>query len=275
MNIPKILIATPVRGALPDAAPVSIGWAESLRRLSRHTSIEISVVGFGCDLVRSRSRIVRQVLENGTFHAVLWWDDDVVPRDLGVIGNMISTGHDLVAAPYPQKLVNWEGAGMMAMGGQPAEWGAYKYPFHREPSRGDPVVHNGCIDVDHIGMGFMLTTTKLLTKMWDAYAPTLSFGDVTQGKRYHTVAMFTLMMPEQVTEPPYAQGPMLSEDFSFCRRVVQQGYAPQLYVGPGSPVDHVGQHVFRGHPEGLNGSGLTAVVPEPAGRIVIDGTLGE
>jgi hypothetical protein len=260
----RLLIATPVRGALPEAAPVSLGWSEATRRLSRDTSIDIDVLGFGCDLVRTRSRIVRMVLDKGGYHAILWWDDDVIPRDMSIIRRMLETGHDLVAAPYPQKLVNWEGAGYSAMSGHPPEWGAYKYPFHREATRGDVVCHQGCIDVDHIGMGFMLTTTTMLQKMWDAYAPTLSFGDVTQGRRHHTVALFQLMMPAQAATPPYAVGPMLSEDYSFCTRALAQGYQPQLYVGEGSPVDHVGYHVFRGHRHGLNGSGLQTQPPDPA-----------
>ena len=106
----RILIATPTRGT-PDGAQVALGWSEAVRRLARDTTADVSVVGFGCDLVRARSRVVRQVLEAGGYHAVLWWDDDVIPRDLEIINRMLATGHDLVAAPYPQKLVYWEGAG--------------------------------------------------------------------------------------------------------------------------------------------------------------------
>lgn len=271
----RILIATPTRGT-PDGAPVSLGWSEAVRRLSRHPDIDISVVGFSCDLVRARSRLVRLVLEAGGYHAVLWWDDDVVPRDLAIIDRMLATGHDLVAAPYPQKLVYWDAAGEMARDGHSPEWGAYKYPLHRDPARGGPEVHNACVDVDHIGMGFMLTSTAMLTKLWDAYAPTLSFGDVTQGKKSHTVAMFQLILPPQSPTPPYADGNLLSEDYSFCTRASEQGYTPHLFLGEGSPVDHVGGHVFRGHREGINGSGLRATPPPVPGRALNpDGTLAE
>lgn len=261
MKRPRILIATPVRGALPESAEVSLGWSESTRRLARHPDIDIEVIGFGCDLVRSRSRVVRMVLEKGGYDAVLWWDADVIPRDLEIIARMLATGHDLIAAPYPQKLIHWEEVGFAASQGLHPEWGAYVYPFHRDNSRGDVVCHNACVEIDHVAMGFMITSTKMLSKMWDAYAPTLSFGDVVKNVRSHTVAMFQLMLPPQNAEPPYSMGRMMSEDYSFCVRALQQGFQPQLFVGEGSPVDHAGSHVFRGHREGLNGSGMKSQPP--------------
>jgi hypothetical protein len=250
---PKILIATPVRGASPESADVCLGWSEATRRLSRDPSIEIAVAGFGCDLVRCRSRMVRQALEADEFTHVLWWDADIIPRDMRILANMLATGHDIVAAPYPRKLVDWGGASVAGAACQPAEWGAYRYPYYRDPARGAGVSINACVAVDHIGMGFMLTTTTCLQKIVDAYRSTLSFGDTAaNGDPVWTVAIFQLMIQgKQVSKGPYPLGALLSEDYSFCERAKACGFIPQMYLGEGSPVDHVGTHVFRGHREGI------------------------
>jgi hypothetical protein len=249
----KILIATPVfaRGADPRSALVTYGWAALLPQLSRDPNIDIRVLGFGCDLVRSRSRIVRMALETGEFTHVLWWDEDVVPDDVAIIRSMLETGHDLVAAPYPTKLIDWGGVATAAHHGKHPEAGAYRYPFHRNDRGLEAKAHNACVDVDHIAMGFMLTSTAMLSKMWDTYAPTLSFGDLVDGDKHWTVALFQLTGPKQSPVPPYSIGPLWSEDYSFCARAADCGYQPMMYCGQGSPVNHAGSMLFKGHREGL------------------------
>ena len=44
---------------------------------------------------------------------------------------------------------------------------------------------------------------------------------------------------------------MLSEDYSFCASWRAIGGKVMMYVGPGSPVGHIGSTVFRGTRDGL------------------------
>lgn len=239
MPVANLLIATPVRGASSEAADVKLGWALTTRLLTRDPNVEFTVLGYGADLVRSRSRIVRIALEEKKYTHVLWWDDDIIPRDVHVIRYMLETGHDVVACPYPKKKVHWD-----RVTSTHAEREAYEYTvfFGGETKR---QFINGCTEAEFVAMGFMLTSVGCLQKMWDAYLPTLSFGDVIDGEVHQTCGMFQLLLPEK------PMGPLMSEDYSFCKRWRNIGGQVQVYLGPGSPVDHVGTHVYRGHREGV------------------------
>jgi hypothetical protein len=253
----RILIATPVRGASPETASVTLGYAESTRRLSKDPNIEVSVLGFGCDLTRTRSRVVADFREfnetnpDNPFTHVLWWDDDVIPRDVLVIRRMLETGHDCVAAPYPRKRVDWQRVATV-VGGNP-EARAYDYPVLIEDGAAQSA-RDATVLVSHIGMGFMLCSRGMLDTMWDHYASSLSFGDVIGQRLRHTVALFALVLPPQRPGPP-SMGPLLSEDYSFCERWRALGGEVRMFVGEGSPLDHVGTHVFRGHREALTHGG--------------------
>jgi hypothetical protein len=213
-----------------------------------------------CDLVRARSRAVRVALESPTMTHLLHWDADVAGNATDVAGAlnaMLESGHDLVGAPYPRRRLRWERVAREALSGccspDDLQAAAYDYPYGIADASENTLVEvsGGCVRVDWMAMGFTLMTRRCLERMWQHYAPTLSFGDVVDEHLSWTVALFQLLLPPQSPTPPFAVGPMLSEDYSFCRRWADIGGECQLYVGPGSPLHHVGPHVYRGVPEGV------------------------
>jgi hypothetical protein len=250
----RLMIATPLPGGSPEACQVSLGYSVCLNQLAKDPDISVNFNGHGTDLVRSRSRLVRQALEKKDISHVLWWDSDVMPRKpneiLPLIKFMLSTDHDIVACPYPQKRVHWDAASETAREGVNAEWGAYNYAVSpiKLPEGERPKFVKGCTEVTHIGMGFMLCKTSALQKMWDAYYEELKFDDLWEGTWYETVAMFQLIIEKN---PAGQLSPLRGEDYSFCERARRLGIKIQMYVGPHSPLDHLGTHVFHGHREGL------------------------
>ncbi len=275
----KILIYTPVHGT-PESASVSLGYHQATCQLARSVDVELldGRMFTDCDLVRARSRAVRIFLASSATH-LLHWDADVVGNAGDIktaLTNMLDSGHDLIGAPYPRKRVDWRevahtAVDYCAVSGTRAsnvvdlsvalEARAYSYPYKFGDNDGaeTPVsVENGCVEVECMGFGFTLTSRHCLQTMWDHYAPTLSFGDVLGGSVDWTVALFQLLLPPQTSVGPYSVGHMLSEDYSFCARwraCRDTGRGRfnrvQMYVGAGSPLHHVGPHVFRGSRDGL------------------------
>ena len=259
----RVLIASPMRSSDPLAAPVCYGYARALRRYARDMSVDVlephsflapedmDDIGYGPDMVRVRSRIVRIALESPkAYTSIWWWDCDVILRDPLVPARMLMTGHPIIGAPYPRKAIRWERSAArareLAAAGEPItadelETNAVDYPV--KPGGSEPGPDN-CVDVPGLGFGFMFTSTDVLRTMWERYEDTLSFGDVFFGKAHPTVALFNLLLPKDRGEGP--ESTLDSEDYSFCYRARECGFKVQMYLGPGSPLDHAGSHVFRG-----------------------------
>lgn len=262
--MPRILIYTPCHG-VPETAQVSLGYHQAAVSLARSLSIELmdGNIFTDCDLVRARSRAVRVALESPNMTHVLHWDADVVGHHEDVklaIDGMLATGHDLVGAPYPRKRVRWDrlaagiAQGVVPFTREGLQSAAYDYPYRFGDMDGGSAeiqVVNGCVEVEQMAFGFTLTSRAMLERMWNAYAPTLSYGDPTDGHLAWTVGLFQLMMPAQSATAPFAVDPMLSEDYSFCERWRRLGGKVQMYIGPGSPMSHVGPNLFRGVREGV------------------------
>ena len=96
----SLIIATPVRGIGLDA-PVSVGYAEAVRALSKTVDVIPASVTFSTDVVRARNRLAATVLRDmPDVSHVLWWDDDVYPEDVKIVERMLNAFEDVIAAPY-------------------------------------------------------------------------------------------------------------------------------------------------------------------------------
>lgn len=231
----RLMIATPVYGTT-ETASIALGYHTALMRLMKDPAVQL-LDGFSfcnVDLVRARSRMLRMFLGSSATHC-LFWDADVVPGDLMIIRHMLLSGKDLIGAPYPRKRVHWD----KCANADDPEAEAYTYPYQ---SSGVIKVENGCASIDHLGFGFTLVSRHCAEVMTEHYGPMLTFRDGIDGQFTPTVALFNLMIRD---------GLLLSEDFSFCQRWKDIGGEVSLYVGPCSPVNHLGSHLFRGVREGV------------------------
>lgn len=221
----KLVIATPVRAANIWSASISVGYAESVRKVTRELPAETvsAVVTFACDVVRARNRIVNTVLrEFPDATHVLWWDDDEWPENpedgLKVIKEMMDSGEDLLGAPYTNKR-------------QPLRW------VHQllQPC---PTAVGGLQEVKGLGFGFTMTTTKMLRVM------TERTRKYTDWPNTHKVANLFGQVYDKVinTDDPEAEA-LLSEDFSFCKRWREMGGKVKLYLNSGI-ILHTGGHAW-------------------------------
>jgi hypothetical protein len=200
------------------------------------------IINPNVDVSRARDRLMRLYLWDSDCTHLLWWDSDVLPSSLQAIRNMLNSGYDCVGAPYRRKK-------------EPEE---YPYRLHGVDGQKRKLeVVNGCIEVEWMAFGFMLTSRACLQTMWDAYKDSRWYFDLEkkpEGKHVHhlTVGAFDLVYTDEEPGPDGTPWRVkLSEDYSFCKSYRDIGGKVHMYVGDGSPVGHIGSKLFTGTREGL------------------------
>jgi hypothetical protein len=215
----RLLIATPVRGADPFTAHVTVGYSDYVRRLSMLYPVEQFpvTVNFSSDTFRARNRIAAMVLRDApNVTHVLWLDDDTWAEDVYLVQRMIDVGVDLIGAPYTRKRepVRWVHLGM------------------DPPTKAPPSVE--LVEARGLGFGFTLTTRICLEKMHGAveWADGL-YDDVPSPHRISNMfgSLYDRVDGKKI---------LLSEDFSFCKRWRDMGEQCWIYCGPGNIVNHAG-----------------------------------
>jgi hypothetical protein len=247
MTAAHLVIATPIYGS-PESGTVTLGYHMAATKLCRAPDISFleARLFVNCDLVRARSRALAMFMETGGSH-LLFWDEDVVPRDLRIVTAMINSEKDVVAVPYPRKKVRYdelEGAvrneaEQSELGRQTAEEleaATLDYSIqYVEPAN---ISTDGIAEVTYVPMGFTMIRRECIEKMYAAH-PELAFTDYVDGV---TRAARALFMPVLEGERLY------SEDYSFCHRWRSMGGKVHIIA---DPADHIGQHRFHGRWQGL------------------------
>ena len=237
MTEPLIAIISPVYGHT-ESASVTLGYASKREMLLRCRNVRMmpESLFFSDDLVRGRSRAAAQALETDATH-FLWWDTDVVPEDpIQAVEGMLASDFDVVAAPYPVKRIK------------------ARFPYRVSgPDLGTTglVSFKYCIRIHDIAMGFMLMKRCVLEKMIDTFDAQLWYSDVRPPHpTKRIVAIFAMMFGETLMGPDGKPFRTLdSEDYSFCRRWRSLGGDVHMYVGPKTPLTHVGPYAYYHGPE--------------------------
>ncbi len=239
---PRILIATPVAGSIASAS-VAVGYHQAVLGLVRDRHFRVLPCAYGRDVVRVRSRLVRQVLADSAATHVLWWDSDVTigAEQAGrLVSRLVSIGEPFVGCTYPKKAIHWDRLGEVDDGREPED-DAYDYPISlAADARADA---RGCVEVEGLPLGFALCRRDMLEAMAARYAAAETFLDVAGPERAPTVALFGLVRTPD--------GLLLGEDYSFAWRWRQMGGKVLLYVGPDCELGHVGAHLFQGSRAGF------------------------
>lgn len=238
---PSILLATPVYGTI-NSASVAVGHHLIVAGMIRDTHFTLAQAVFGTDLVRARSRLVRQFLHDGDWTHLLFWDADITLSSVAQAGSLlrrlVESGKPIIGCTYPMKRVHFDRLDKVDDGADP-ESKVYEYPLHLAA---DTKVTDGCMAVEGVPLGFTLITRDTLELMCAHYVDALGFDDIVDGQPYPTVALFQLALIDRT---------LWGEDYSFCWRARQIGIQPWLWVGPGCELGHVGTHLFQGRRDGF------------------------
>lgn len=245
-----LAIATPVYGDASSAS-ISLGYHRAALELIKAPDVEFlgraSSMFCNTDLVRARSRALYEAWSRGFDH-LLFWDADVVGEAgqlAACIRGMLSTGHHLIGAPYPRKVVTWDRIATFVnsqrFGREDAFTVADLQSWAYEPvQHGTGPRVGDCAPCAHVPMGFTMISLELMAKVYEAPVGTFpEFLDLG-GKVLRAPFMLT------VTGKDGPSPVLLSEDYSFGERMrlAVPGFQPWLYLGPGAPLQHVGSYVF-------------------------------
>jgi hypothetical protein len=277
----KLLVCVPVKDRQTPECSASIWNLVNTATVDPSQAFELEdIQQWDADVVRVRSRFVNIFRKRSQASHMLFVDADVSFAPDCVVG-MIRAGKDLVCAPYPAR----EGVDFARVKQFPdfdAEALAYHYKVRLLPGHDGKVVtdESGCVEVESIGLGLALISRKCIEdmaahygKQWsyvpnfetiakgsygdakevetalaEAYeagektANDLTFNDVDSetGTRVESFAPFLFRIDENDRTLP-------SEDFAFCQAWRRMGGKVFMYLGPGSPVDHHGNHHYKGH----------------------------
>jgi hypothetical protein len=247
---PVLYLATPVFGT-HLTAQVNVNYHHTLLALAKSPQIQFLPCCFATDIVRARSRLCRQFLQETSGTHLLFWDADVTvpspPQASRLINHLIQADKDVVGCTYPLRRVSLAGAAKAAAEGRNPESGAYDYPLHTDWAADENrTVTNGCLKVAGLPLGFTLVKRACLETMTEHYAPTLTFDDEVDGKVTPTVALFQLLV-----ETKNGRRSLLGEDYSFATRWRAIGGEVNLYLGPDSDLIHVGAIPLHGSREGF------------------------
>lgn len=243
----RLFIATPMRGNVSATYTASVWRLLADEKFDPSASFEIvNVQTSQDDLVRVRSRFVSRFLNQTDATHLLFLDSDIEVPPWAIQG-MIDVKRDFVCIPYPKRDgVDWDRVRQEGNRSLPAEACAYRYAFkpHDNTISLDPSAK--VAEIDGIGLGCALLSRNMLERMSDFHNSEpgtfdqsgerldLGFDD---GEHGPSVALFQLILKDRA---------LMSEDYSFCSRWRAMGGQIWMYLGPGSPANHYGEHNYKG-----------------------------
>lgn len=247
---PKLVVCTPLYGT-PQTAKLSVAYHNASNALRKREGVDFLAgeLFTNCDLVRARSRAVQIFVERSSASNLLFWDEDVIPRDLRCIDAMLASGKDVISLPYPRKRLNFpQLADAVRNEDEQGERGRQSADELEAAASEWPIQFDGhatigtdaLAEVTYAPAGFMMLSRVVCERLIEAHKD-LVFRDTIDGVTSRAIAVFMLMIRNEI---------LLSEDFSFCQRWRDMGEKCWILA---DPADHIGPHRYRGHWQGLVG----------------------
>jgi hypothetical protein len=159
--------------------------------------------------------------------------------DAKLIPRFLKFNKEVICAPYPMKLINWDGIPDLIKEGK--DYKNLSYPYVLNFADKENInVEKGFAEVLDAATGFMLIQRSCLEKMKKEYQDLHYITDqIINGKEYdskNTYLFFDTMKDED--------GRYLSEDYAFSRR--WQRIGGKIWADLGSSLSHFGGYRFAG-----------------------------
>ncbi len=300
----RVLICTPTRGGVHPEYTSGMLSTVRLFEVDVDDGFELlDAWQWHEDVVRVRSRFLRAARETECT-AVHFRDADLAVPGRVLLG-MVAAEKAIVCTPYPRRDgIHWEGVRALARSGQNAPLEAAAYTYNGGAIAGEEPDESGCVRVTWAQLGCSLIQREAFERMIDHYDALdlqrvdlerardrgrelhssvvlhaiidelvdelerwraghmgLRFVDEVNKVRHETVGLFQLLVRD---------GRLNDETMSFCLRAGDLGIPIHMYLGPGSPVSHAGEHLYRGHIEALGYHRMAGPAPRDAARAKTD-----
>jgi hypothetical protein len=248
----------------------SLGWGEK----DVEVTLATTVTGFA----HARGDIVRRFLEDERhFTHLWWWDSDEDPTDtktaIELVSAMLKADRDWVACPSVEKHYFWErgAAAVLAHGRDLLDLApqsdareqiaklfrgyAVRYvPDLTKIPLGEKVAPD-LYEIGRLNLAFALMKRSMLATMWQYYAPRLSYrsrstdprsGLESAAEEAHVALFHDPLRPADRSVDGRRLLAPAGEDYAFADRWRELGGKMHLYLGPGTPLGHIGQEIYRG-----------------------------
>lgn len=233
----KIYLATPMYGGL--ATGVYTQSCLHLQKLCTKNDIEIYFEYLFNESLISRARnfLVAQFLKTDCTH-MMFIDSDIRFNPEDVIA-LLSLDKEIIGAPYPVKLINWDNIKNGAIKNTAATnlkqlEGSFVFnPIHTNTE----FDINELLEVRETGTGFMMIKREVFSKMAEAY-PNIVYRSDSRMDNFYDNKMHAFF------DTSIEDGRYLSEDYTFCHR--WRNIGGQVYICPWMKLDHVGYYSFTG-----------------------------
>ena len=237
----KVLVATPC-----FAGMCSADYMTSMSRLAALASmyrIDISLVtGRNESLVtRARNNLASEFLAIPDATHLMFIDSDIAFDPNDVI-KLILREKDVIAGPYPQKKINWEGVRQVVTDDVLAseqEMKVASLVFTHSIKDDEGVLKtrldmpNDVFEVDYAGTGFMLIKREVLEQMRDA---------MSDDEWYSIPGIDAKMYDFFKVHIDKTNRLYLGEDWTFCKIWKEMG--GQVWVDGSIVLKHVGSYTF-------------------------------
>ena len=190
------------------------------------------------DVVMARNLLAHTFLQDTSFDYILFIDSDMhIAKN--VLQKMFARDVDITGAAYTMRARNWDKFhSSLQSGTDPVKAIAEASSFNVHLIPGDVTVQKGFCKVAAFGFGYVLIKRQLFQRMIDSGVtePLVCKSLRNAGMSGDAYDFFGLI--------PQPNGDKLSEDYSFCKRVMNLGDTDiHAYVGKG--VSHVGKFEYE------------------------------
>ena len=230
-----IVIGTPCFGG-----QVTNLYASSLLKLQhilgQQRKIDLTVLMLGGDalITRARQNIVAQFMEMPEATHLLFIDADMGFEPEQVF-RLLSFDHDMTAAIYPTKRIDWDKVRAAALSGKEnLDKAALSYVMEFVPLK-EAALKDGFAKVRFAGTGFLMIKREVIVKMVERH-PELKYSRENRADDSLKNSPWRFALFNCMIDP--ATGIYLSEDFSFCRRWIDMG--GEIWADLQSRLTHTG-----------------------------------
>jgi len=210
--------------------------------------IQVSFTLLKSSLVtQGRNLCVAEMLNHPDNYTHLLFIDSDIDFEFSTIEKMLDADRDVIACPYPMKMLDWDKIWRRVNNKKDAITSAqdlsragFTYPI-KVKDKNNIIADKGIIEVTHAPTGCMLIKRKVLTDMIEKY-PELEIFQPTyiNGVEEKKDNMYNLF--DTIHDPKTKR--YFGEDFGFCERWGEMGGKVHIYVM--DVISHVGEFQYCG-----------------------------
>lgn len=231
----KVMVATPMYGGMCYHGYVD-GLVRNFNDLNRHSYFyEWNFLANESLITRARNWVTHEFLQSDCTHLFFIDSDICFPHD--AIRRVLDADEDIVCAPYPKKIIDWEKIKLYAFNADPHDISrsGSSFVINYLNSKDIPNPNEkGLIEIRHGGTGFMCIKREVFEKM-ELQCKKARASNFGRFNVWYTEYFYTGVGDDGVFQ---------SEDWMFCENWKKMN--GKIWLMKDIQLDHIGTYVYSG-----------------------------